>query len=429
MASGVPGGVERGLGGGQRGRWPALRRMWPAGIALLAGAAWIWAARSLWSSTVPDSLHTPGLDQGSYFSASFLERSAAYSRFLEIEGVLAIVTLLVVLALYARYGHRLMRESAAGRIGTGMLLGMLGLGVVWLTFVPFGLVALWWQRRYGVSNQGYVEWLLESFFNLGGQFVFVSLALLVAMGLAGVLRNWWWVAAAPVFVGLALLFTLVSPFLVPNTSPLDDPRLLADAQALERSTGLAGTDVEVQEVHDFTTAPNAEAAGFGPTRRVILWDTLVEGGFKRSEIRMVIAHELGHFAHDDSLRMVGWMALFLIPASALIALLTRGRGGLARPEAVPLALLILVVLQLLATPLFNMVTRRQEAAADWAALTSARDPAAGRALERRLAIKSLDTPEPSAWSIALFGTHPTTMERIAMTYAWEEWAGRQSAPR
>ena len=61
------------------------------------------------------------------------------------------------------------------------------------------------------------------------------------MGLAGVLRRWWWVAAAPVFAGLALLFTFVSPYLIPNTSPLRDPQLLADARALERSEGLGGT--------------------------------------------------------------------------------------------------------------------------------------------------------------------------------------------
>ena len=102
------------------------------------------------------------------------------------------------------------------------------------------------------------------------------------------------------------------------------------------------------------------------------------------------------------------MALFLIPASALIALVTRRRGGLARPEAVPLALLVLVVLQLLATPLFNVVARRQEAAADWTAVTWTREPAAARALMRQLAITSLNSPDPPGWSSFLFASHPTS---------------------
>jgi STE24 endopeptidase len=408
-------------GEGKGLRRPTLRLALPATLALLVGAAlWAWAAHALWSSTVPGPVHLPHLDESRYFSASFLHRSDSFQRFLDIEGLLAWATLLAVLGVYARRGHRLMRESAAGRIGTGMLLGMLGFALVWLAEVPFGLVALWWERRHGISHQGYVAWLFGSFFSLGSEFLFISLALAVAMSLAGVLRRWWWVVAAPIFVGLALLFTFVSPYLIPDNSAVHDPQLLTDARALERSEGVGDTKVRVQEVHRFTGAPNAESTGFGPTRTVILWDTLLDGRFNHREIRLVMAHEFGHLANDDQLKRVGWLALFLIPAIGLIALLTRSRGGLARPEAVPVAILVMVVLQLLTTPLFNMVSRRQEAAADWAALNATHEPATARALHRHLAITSLTAPEPPGWVNALYGTHPTVMQRIAMAYAWEE---------
>ncbi len=344
-----------------------------------------------------------------------------------MEGLFSVVTLLAVLAVYARRGHRLMRESAAGRIGTGILLGMLGFAVVWLSQVPFGLVAVWWQRRHGVSHQGYVSSLIDSFFSLGSEFLFVALALAIAMGLAGVLRRWWWVVAAPVFVAIALLFTFLSPYLVPSTSPLHDSQLLAKARSLERREGVGDTSVRVQDVHRFTSAPNAESTGFGPTRTVILWDTLLDGRFSDREIRAVIAHEIGHLAHDDALRRVGWLALFLIPATALIARLTRRRGGLAQPEAVPLALLIIIALQVLAAPLFNLVARRQEAAADWSALTATREPATDRALLRRLATTSLSAPDPPGWAYALYATHPTIMQRIAMAYAWEDRSARYTS--
>jgi len=399
----------------------ASRLVRPATLAVLASAAlWIWAAQALWSSTVPASVHLPHLEPSRFFSDSFLQRSASYERFLEIEGLLALATLLVVLAVYAQRGHRLMRESAAGRVGTGMLLGMLGFAVVWLAEIPFGVAAVWWERRHGISHQGYVEWAIGSFLELGSTFLFVSLALAIAMGLAGVFRRWWWAVAAPLFVGLALLFTYVSPYLIPSTKPLHDPQLVADARALERSEGVGDTRLRVQDVHRFTTAPNAEATGFGATRTVILWDTLLDGRFSDAEIRVVLAHEIGHLAHDDALRRVGWLALFLIPATALIALLTRRRGGMARPEAVPLALFLLVALQLLATPLFNLVSRHDEAAADWSALVATHDPAAERSAMHQLATTSLSNPDPPGWAQLLYGTHPTAMQRIAMSYAWEE---------
>ena len=365
------------------------------------------------------------LEPSRFFGESFLERSATYERFLQIDSLLAWIALLVALAIYARRGRRLMSESAAGRVGTGMLLGMLGFGVVWLTQVPFGLAAVWWQRRYDISQQGYLEWALGSFFGLGSTFLFVSVALAIAMGLAGVLRRWWWLVAAPLFAGIALLFTFLSPYLIPDAEPLRDREVLADARALERRAGLADTRLVVQDVHRYTEAPNAAAAGFGPTGTVILWDTLLADEFPRSEVRVAIAHELAHLAHDDTLKWVGWLALFLLPATALIAFFTRSRGGLARPEAVPPALFVLVVLQLLATPLFNLGSRQLEEAADRAALDATRDPAAGRALLRRLATTSLTDPDPPAWSQALFAQHPTIMERIALSYEWEEERGRR----
>lgn len=399
----------------------------PAALLLLLAAAALWAlaAVALWDSTVPASARFPGLDASRFFTDGFLRRSATYERFLVVDGLLATVTLVGVLVVYARRGHRLMRESAAGRIGTGMLLGMLGFAVVWLAELPFGLAAVWWQRRYDVSRQGYVDWLIESFLGLGSVFLFVSVALAIAMALAGVLRRWWWVAAVPAFAALALLHAFLTPYTIPETAPLDDPGLLAATRTLEARQGVGETRVRVQEVHRYTSAPNAAAAGFGPTRSIFLWDTLLDDRFTEAEVRAVIAHEIAHLAHDDPLKGVGWLVLFLVPATALLARATRGRGGLARPEAVPVALLALVVLQLLATPLFNVVSRNAEEAADWSALEATHRPGDQRSLERRLATTSLARPDPPAWAQLLYGTHPTPLRRIEMTYAWE---GERSRP-
>jgi STE24 endopeptidase len=394
----------------------------PVTLLALAGLAalWVLAFHALWHSTVPASLRLPHVSPQALFSHSFLKRSASYERFLDVDSLLGEITLLVVLALYARRGHRLIRESAAGRIGTGMLLGMLGFAIVWLADVPFSLAAVWWERRHGVTHQGYVAALFQSFFNLGGRFLFVCIALLLAMALAGFTQHWWWVVAAPLFAALALLFTFLGAYLVPDTHPLHNPQTAADVRQLAQIEGIAGTKAEVQDVARHTTAPNAESVGFGPTRRVFLWSTLLDGRFSRAEVRVVIGHELGHLAHHHPLKRVGWLALFLLPAAALVALFTRGRGGLARPEAVPVALFVFVALQLLTTPLMNIVDRRQEAEADWSALKATRDPAAARSLFHNLATTSLANPDPPSWSYVLDDNHPTIVQRIAMVDAWQQ---------
>jgi STE24 endopeptidase len=395
------------------------RRLRPARIALLGGAVlWACAAFALWDATQPPSLDLPQLDPHRYFTDSFLERSADYELFLGFLGLIGSILLVTVLVLYAWHGPRLVRESAAGRVGTGMLLAMLGFAVVWLAAVPFDLLGLWWQRRHDVSHQGYLEHLLFSFLELGRSFVFLCLGIGIMMGLAGVMRRWWWLAAVPAFAALALLFAFLSPYLIPATEPLDDPVLEQEARALERIEGTAESRLRVQEVHELTDAPNAETLGFGPTTTIVLWDTLLDGDFSRPEVRFVAAHEIGHVAHDDVLKRVGWLALFLLPALGLTAYLTRRRGGLAQPEAIPVAILVLTVTQLLAAPLLNAAFRREEAAADWAALEATHDPAAATSSFRRLATKSLSNPDPPFWIEGLYGSHPTMMERIAMAEGW-----------
>jgi STE24 endopeptidase len=404
------------------GAWRTLPPLAFAAVAI-TGAWWV-ASRWLLPTTVPSGLSLAHLDPTRYFSRAFLRRSASYERFLDIDALLAELTLVVVLCVYAVRGHRLMRESAAGPIGTGMLLGMLAFAIVWIAELPFGLAAVWWERRHGVSHQGYVTWAIQSFTALGGKFVFVSFALLVAMGLGRVLGRWWWAAAVPAFAGIALLFAFVGPFLIPSVHPLRDPKLLAEARTLAHREGVAGTKIEVQDVRQFTTAPNAESVGFGSTSRLVLWDTLLYGGFKRSEVRFVVAHELGHISRKHILKGIGWVALFLIPTTLLIAWATAKRGGMGRPEAVPIALLALTLFTLAATPVRNAITRRMEAEADWRALVATHNPTAARAAFRRLAVTSLADPDPPWWSYALGATHPTMMQRIAMANAWESRSPR-----
>jgi Zn-dependent protease with chaperone function len=389
-------------------------------------AAMALAAASLWQSKVPGDLHLPNLDPRDYFRRGTINEAAGYERFLRIDLLLSQVVLVGVLVLYARRGERLMRESAAGRIGTGMLLGMLGLALVWLAQLPFGAAAIWWERRHDISEIGYFEWVIESFFGLGNEFIAICLLVLVAMTLAGLMRRWWWVAAAVPLVAVVALATFVQPYLLIDLHNLESRRLSASAREIAKEQDVAAIPVKVQEVKEFTDAPNAEAVGLGPSRRVILWDTLVDDSFKPAEIESVIAHELAHHSRNHLWKWLGWLALFSLPIAFVVALATRPRGGMYEARAVPVALLVFVVLQIVSTPLQNVISRRMEAEADWIALETTRDPTAARAVERRLASESLTDPDPPGWAHILLDTHPTTIDRIAMV---EEWADRNRSRR
>lgn len=384
-------------------------------LALLAGV-WGLAAWLLWRSTVVPSLRLPHPDEHRYFSGGQLRASASFSRFSLVDWVLTTIAELGVLAVYARKGVRFVRESAAGRLGTGMLLGMIGFALVWAAQLPFDVAGLWWQRRHHLTHVGYVTEIFGNWLALGGQFVFLCVALAIVMGLARKLPELWWAAAAPVFIALALLFAFVNPYLL-TTHRLRDPQLRAASLRLERIERVRHIPVVVEDVHDITSLPNAEATGLGPSRRVVLWDTLVRD-FTPREVTVVIAHELGHLAHDHIWKDVGWYALFAFPGAFLIARATRRQGGMARPAAVPFSLFVLVALSLAAQPAQNAVSRHMEAEADWAALEATHDPAGASALFRRFVSTTLGEPNPSSFEYVLLENHPTIMQRIAMAQAW-----------
>jgi STE24 endopeptidase len=387
--------------------------------ALVTGAVVLWS-----SSVVPGNLHLSGFDASRYFAVHEVSRAERFGRFMFADELLALVAVVIVLAAYARWGARWMRESAAGRIGTGMLLGMIGLAFTWFAQLPFGIAQLWWARRHGLATVGYLTYVVDNWLGLAGEFLFICLALLIVMALARPLGERWWIVGGPFFVGLALLFAFVQPYLIPGVHRLRDPDLAAAARVLERREGVAPTPVEVQRVSSETSAPNAEATGMGPSRRVILWDTLLDGRFTDREVRVVIAHELGHLARSHIWKLLGWYAIFAIPGAYLIARFTRRRGGMARPEAVPLGLFMFVALGILALPAQNAVTRHIEAEADWMALEAARDPAAQVRLMQQFTRSSLEEPNPNLAEYLLFENHPTLMQRIAMA---EEWKRRRQA--
>ena len=395
------------------------RRFVKLGAGAALALAWGVAAWLLFSSGGPDGANLPAVDMRDHFTAAELDRAETYDRFVRIELALSLVAVLLTLGVYARYGQRFARESAAGRIGTGMLLGMLGLGILWFALLPFGLAELWWARRHGLAEIGYFDWVVGNWLGLGGEFLFICFALLVVMALAGWVGEKWWIPGGAVFVGLTLLFIFVSPYLLPAQMRSTDREVNAAAREFAAAEGEAEIPVYIEEIEEETTAPNAAAVGLGPTRRVILWDTLLDGRFADAEIRFVLAHEVAHHARRHLWKGAAWFALFAFPGAYLIARVTRRRGGMAQPRAVPLGLFVLVALSLLALPLQNAFTRSLEVEADWVGLELARDPEGARALFRHFSTEARTDPTPPSWSYFLSDTHPSVEERLALVDAWE----------
>ena len=389
-----------------------------AGTLLIALGVWTVAAWLLWETSVPGDLRITDVPATDYFTRDELDAADRYELFHRVNWLLSTALLLAVRGVYAVRGARFMRESAAGPIGTGMLLAMLGFGLVWLVNVPFLVAGNWWDRRHDVSKVDYVELVFGGWLALGAEFLFLSLSVLVVMGFARLVGDWWWIPGSLAFVALATLFVFISPYLTTDADKIQDAQLAVDVRRLAQIQGVEDVEVRVEDVDRYTSAANAYATGIGPTRKVFLWNTLLDGRFTDGEVRAVTAHEFGHHSQHHLPKAIAWYALFAVPGAWAIARITRRRGGMQRPEAVPLSLLVLAVLTLVAQPLQNVISRHMEAEADWEALETTRDPDAMAGLFKRFSTTSLGDPTPPGWAYVMLDTHPPLLDRIEMAEAW-----------
>ncbi len=226
----------------------------------------------------------------------------------------------------------------------------------------------------------------------------------------------WWVGGAAGLVAGGVLALLAGPVLLDpifNRFEPADPELRARVSRLAEAAGVRVDRVLVVDASRRTTASNAYVTGLGATRRVVLFDTLLRD-FSAAEVDFVVAHELAHVRHRDVSRGLLLVAVAAPAATYAIAQLADALG--AEPDARALAATALAA-GLLAPALgvvTNTFSRAIERRADRFAMALVGDARTQIAFQRSIAVRNVAEPEPPAWVQLLRGSHPTTLERIAM---------------
>jgi STE24 endopeptidase len=250
----------------------------------------------------------------------------------------------------------------------------------------------------------------------------------------------WWAPGAAVVVGVSVVFAYAGPVVLDPVfnrfKPLPSGETRADVLALARQAGVDVGQVYEVDASRRTTAANAYVNGLGHTKRVVLYDTLLER-FSREEVRLVVAHELGHVRHRDVPRGLLWLALVspfallavqrltevLAPGAVAGELDARGLRPRARPVAgpatVPALALSLALVSAAQGLISNQLSRRVETRADSYALRLTNAPEAFIGFERRITIQNIADPDPPGWVSWLLGTHPSTVQRIGTAVAFE----------
>jgi STE24 endopeptidase len=347
-------------------------------------------------------------------------------------------TLLVALAVsvalgLTRAGARLVM-AVARPLGGGwawqVVLGTLAVqAVVRLVTLPLRARSEVVLREYGLSTRTWGSWALDLTKAVLVDAALTAVALLALVGLARAARRTWWAWGAAVTALLVVAGSFVYPLVVEpvfnSFTSLPPGPLREQVVDLAAQDGVPVQDVLVADASRRTTALNAYVSGFGGSRRIVLYDTLVERATPE-EVALVVAHELGHAERQDVLVGTLLGALGVATAVCALALLLSwrpvlrrsGAEGMHDPRVVPLVLALLAVGTLVLAPAGNLVSRRIEARADVHALDLTRDAQTFAGSQRRLALTNLSDLEPHPLAYALFATHPSATERLALAREW-----------
>jgi STE24 endopeptidase len=368
-----------------------------------------------------------------YFTALQLERAEDYRGLQRVLGVGGLVVGTGTLALVAwrpprRLFDRLARRPILGGAAAGAGISLL------LVLVEFPLSA-WRHDRavdVGLSTQTWIDWVSDVAKSAGIDAAFAAAGGALALVLVRRFRRNWWAPAAAVIVAFGVVTIWLFPVVI---DPIfNDFEKLPPGPTRSDVLELADrADVDVGEVYRVdasrrTTAVNAYVGGLGNSKRVVLYDNLISG-FPRDEVRLVVAHELGHQKHNDLIRGLAWLALVAPAGTFLAQRLAEAfarREGLGDPAVKPGPVVLPAIALAIGLVAFgmgaasNLLSRQVEGRADAYSLSLTRDPAAFVQLERRLAIRNVSDPDPPDLLHFLFGTHPTTIERIGIGEAWRD---------
>lgn len=291
--------------------------------------------------------------------------------------------------------------------------------------LPFGIALRRLRLEEGLATGSWGQWTLDL---VKGELIAVATTSLAVVVLVGCARRWprlWPAIAGTLAAALVTVGSFVYPLLVEPVfnefEPLADGPLRTEVLALAEAEGVEVDEVLVADASRRTTTLNAYVSGFGQTRRVVLYDTLVTDG-ARDETLSVVAHELAHARHGDVVTGTALGAASALLGIGLLGLLLPigDRRGPAEVGTVPRVLALAAIAAVVAAPVHNGVSRQLETRADQTALEQTRDPEAFIALQRRLALRSHADPTPPAWSQWWFGSHPTVLERIALARAYSK---------
>jgi Zn-dependent protease with chaperone function len=368
-----------------------------------------------------------------------------YFRFTVVSFFYGLVALWLILRWKLAPKYRTLAESiSSNRFVQALVFAPLLILTIDVLELPTGIYQHWLSLSYGISIQKWPSWLWDW---TKGEIISIIIVGILIWILFAIIRKspkrWWfyfWLASLP--IGLLLIFAqpvIIDP-LFHKFEPLakKDPQLTAALQGLVQR---AGQNIPPERMFwmgagEKTTSLNAYVAGFGASKRIVVWDTTI-AKMNTPQIVYVAGHEMGHYVLGHIPKLLSFFAasllvIFYLGYRCIDGLLARwgqnwGIRGIDDWASLPALLLLLSIFLFLATPIFSAYSRQQEHQSDQYGLevTHGLTPDSGQVAAQAFQVLgevSLDDPDPNEIEIFLFYNHPAIRDRVQFSITYDPWS-------
>ncbi len=399
------------------------------------------SAHTLAQSESPTPSTSPAANQtGAVAVPEPDERTMSYYRSGIVLWIVNIVLGILIPALFLFTGFSARIRDWAQRLGRKWFF-RIAIYFIIFTLINFlvGLPLAYYQdfvreHAYGLSNQTFAKWFGDSLKALAVGLIMGVLVLWVPYLLLKRSPRRWWLYTSLLAVPFICLMLLVTPVWIDpifnDFGQMRNRALETRILGLAERAGIEGSRVyEVNKSVD-TEAVNAYVTGFMNTKRIVLWDTLVNK-LDEDEVLFVMGHEMGHYVLGHVVRgILFFSALIFITLYAAHRLahwfINRfqhrfGFDQLSDIASLPLLLLVTSILSLVISPAALAFSRYQEREADRFALEITRDNRAGATAFVKLQTQNLSNPRPGILMRILRSSHPPLGERIDFCNSYRPW--------
>jgi STE24 endopeptidase len=382
--------------------------------------------------------HHPGLYRRTparaddWFDADELAQARAYTRPLNrlrlVQGGLSVAVL--VAFIWLEGGRRVIDALGVGNWVVALIAVAVALQLLDLLVDPWfsAYVELGYDKRWGLSTQTPRQWVIDQVKNLIVGSVLFSALFIPVYAFIRSTDRWWfygWLAFMAVQIFFAFVYPVVIMPVFNKFTPLEDGELRhrIDGVAARAETTIEGAytmDASRRSVRD-----NAFVAGFGPSKRVVVFDTMLE--HPPELVEQVVAHEIGHYRLRHIPKTLPVAALLTLATFGFLKVFTEwdlvldwaGVESVGDPAALPVLLLGFGAASKVTGLVSAWYSRTKERQADLEALELLGDPEGFIDVWRRMAPKNKAELEPSWWK-RLNASHPPVAERMAFGRRWAE---------